>query len=911
MKELREPDIISLFPIWLMRSKVYPTHQRVDVLQRPSLIKQLDACMDATLSLVCAPAGYGKSTLYADWRNKLLQANIKVCWLSLEQEDNDAFQLLTYIAYSLYEGGVDFSKAGVIEKLHFSDLSARTLLSIIHRVIEADKQKIVLIIDDFENLNEETIDRVIQPLVNHAPSNLHIAVASRDDRRLKVAKLEMEGLAIRLPAKSLNFTPDELKVLFENYLPAETIGEIYHLTEGWPVAIQMLRSSLKVDRDIYRVLSSLTSSSSVITTYLSEQIFQGLESSLQTFLMDISLIDAITYDQADYIREADDSEIRFNACNMLSTLVLPVEKVMSTYRLHPLFREYLHHRLVITHPDRVLKLHLRCADWFAGKGNLVRAVRHAVQAGKPQRAVEIIEQQGGVILWLREGLTRLRTALNLLDEKTVSASPRITSIRCILDIKDGGVYQARARYDAMLTRYRDVKDALAAEEQARIDHELMLVESLLACYEGKMLSEQFCSQLTHNISRVDRNDHATLGYHHNLLCFAYAQRGMLREARYHAGEAVKEYRLLGSFYGEVYINFHLGDISFAEGNSEQARTYYQTGLKLGRQHFNDDMSIKLVARVLTAELNYEMNQLQGLSNMTASIAKQLEEREAWFDIYAAGYTTTSNVEFARRGIDAADTILDRSLSYARAQKLERLINLLLFQRMDLLLRAGLDGAARSVLKESGLRLESYRNPGKSDIAWRERHAAVHAIILLRIREKKYEEVLSALDYFSHHAKTYGHLKPNIRYAILTSLAYRGKNDYPMAFEHLNQAIRLSVSSGFIRPFIDAGSGLEETLLLYMQSSKYHAAPADHKQQTDKIAAYFTGTDEADTADQFMSKRESEVLEHLARGLSNKLIARNIGVSENTIRFHLKNIYHKLQVHNRLLAISAARERKII
>ena len=141
MKELREPDIISLFPIWLMRSKVYPTHQRVDVLQRPSLIKQLDACMDATLSLVCAPAGYGKSTLYADWRNKLLQANIKVCWLSLEQEDNDAFQLLTYIAYSLYEGGVDFSKAGVIEKLHFSDLSARTLLSIIHRVVEADKQK--------------------------------------------------------------------------------------------------------------------------------------------------------------------------------------------------------------------------------------------------------------------------------------------------------------------------------------------------------------------------------------------------------------------------------------------------------------------------------------------------------------------------------------------------------------------------------------------------------------------------------------------------------------------------------------------------------------------------------------------------------------------------------------------------
>ena len=423
MKEKHEPEIISLFPIWLMRSKVYPTRQRVDVLQRPSLIKQLDASLDATLSLVCAPAGYGKSTLYADWRNKLLLGSVKACWLSLEQEDNDTFQLLTYIAYSLYEGGVDFSGAGVTEKFHFSDLSARTLLNIIQRVIEAEDEKIVLIFDDFENLNEETIDRVIQPLLTYAPANLHIAVASRDDRRLKVAKLEMEGLALRLPARSLNFTADELRLFFEDYLPTETIGEIQRLTEGWPVAVQMLRSSVKADRDIDRVLASMTSSSSVITTYLSEQIFRGLDSNLQNFLMDISLMDGISCELADYLRKTDDSEALFDACHTLSTLVLPVEQVRNTCRLHPLFREYLHHKLLITRADRASTLHLRAANWFAGKGNLVRAVRHAVQAGNSRRALEIIEQQGGVILWLREGLTRLRTALGLLDENTIAASP--------------------------------------------------------------------------------------------------------------------------------------------------------------------------------------------------------------------------------------------------------------------------------------------------------------------------------------------------------------------------------------------------------------------------------------------------------------------------------------------------------
>ena len=900
----------TLFPIWLMRSKVYPTRQRVDVLQRPSLIKQIDACLDATLSLVCAPAGYGKSTLYADWRNKLLQDKVKACWLSLEQEDNDAFQLLTYIAYSLHEGGVELPAAETTKKYHSSDLSTRMLLSIIQRAVEAEQQRIVLILDNFENLNAEAIDRVIQPLLTHAPTNLHIAVASRDDRRLKVAKLEMEGLARRLSAPSLNFTLDELRLFFEDYLPEETIGEVQRITEGWPVAVQMLRSSLKADRDIHRVLASVTSSSSVITTYLSEQIFQGLESRLQDFLMDISLLDGVSCELADYLREADDSEALFDACHALSNLVLPVEQVRHACRLHPLFREYLQHRLLTTHPDRAALLHLRAADWFIGTGNLVRAVRHALEAGRPQRATEFIEQQGGVILWLREGLTRLRTALDLLDKDTISKSPRVTAIRCILEIKDGQVYQARERYNAMRERYRDSQDGHSTEDRERIDHELMLVESLLACYEGRMLSEQFCSRLNGNISRLDRNDHASLGYHYNLLCFAYAQRGMLREARYYAGEAMKEYRLLGSFYGEVYINFHLGDISFAEGDSEQARTCYQAGLNLGRRHFNDDLSIKLVARVLTAELNYEMNQLRGLSNMNASIARQLEEREAWFDIYAGGYTTASNVEFARHGIGAAEAMLDRSLVYAGEQKLERLINLLVSQRIDLLLRAGLNGKAHQVLKESSLCLENYRNPGKSDIAWRERHAAVHAIVLLQIREKRYEEALAALSYFSRHAKSSSHLKPNLRYALLTSLAYRGKNDYASAFKHLDQALRLSAKSGFVRSFIDTGSELQELLRLYIQSAQYAAAAPEYRQQAEIIDKHFRTADQTDD-NELLSKRENEVLKYLAEGLSNKLIARNIGISENTIRFHLKNIYHKLQVHNRLQAVTAARERKII
>ena len=208
-------------------------------------------------------------------------------------------------------------------------------------------------------------------------------------------------------------------------------------------------------------------------------------------------------------------------------------------------------------------------------------------------------------------------------------------------------------------------------------------------------------------------------------------------------------------------------------------------------------------------------------------------------------------------------------------------------------------------------MENYRNPGQSDIAWRERHAAVHAIILLQIREKNYEEALAALSCFSRHAQSSGHLKPNLRYEILKSMAYWGKNDYVSAFKHLEQALRLSASSGFVRSFIDAGSELHELLKLYMVSPEYATPPPEYRQQAEIIANYFSAAGEPDAGDELLSKRENEVLKFLAQGLSNKLIARNIGISENTIRFHLKNIFAKLQVSNRLLAVSAARERKII
>ena len=909
MNKITESEQNSLFPIWLIRSKVHPTRQRVDMLERPLLLQKLDEHLEATLSLIHAPAGYGKSTLLANWRKNLLKNNYKVCWLSLEKEDNELFQLLTYIAFSLSEGGIDFKAGGVTDDSLFKDLSPRNFLSVINHVIESQKEKVILILDDFENMDDEAIRTVIKPLLDYAPSNLHIAIASRDDSKLKITNLETQGLVKRILAENLRFSQEELRTFFPESLPTKTIQHIYTLTEGWPVTIQMFRNSIGVERDIDHILSNFKGSSGMITTYLSEQIFQNLDTELQDFLMDISLLDRISFSFVNFLRGKEDSATWFNASKSLNTLVLPVEQVEDTYRLHPLFREYLYERLTTVKPERTNELHLRTAEWFADHDNIVTATRHCIKANQPQRAVEIIEKAGGIIIWLREGLTRLRAIFKLLDGKIILNSPRMISISCLIDIKDGKVYQARSKYDEMLRNYGKSKKNLNPSEQEQINHETMLLESLLACYEGKMLSKAFCDKLNQKIPRIDPEEHTTLGHHYTLLCLAYTQLGMFELALEYAEKSISEFRYFSSVYGEVYINFHLGNIYFAQGKSLKAEDYYQTGLNLARKHFNDDKGMKLVAYILIAELKYELNQINSLPNIIETIPKQLEEREAWFDIYAAGYATASNIEFNKYGIDAAITVIDCATNYAAEQKLTRLNNLLVFQRIDLHLRAGQDKKAKEVLMQSKIDLKNYKNPDNNDIAWRESDTAVHAITRLQIKEKKFDKALSELAHFAEHAKNYGHVKSCIRYEILQSLAYQGKNDASLANLHLSHALELSRKSGFIRSFIDEGNELKKVLKQYVNEST-QASP-ENIEQAKNILPHFEETDNLSDPKQLLSKREHEVLQQLVRGFSNKVIAKNIEVSENTVRFHLKNIFAKLHVDNRLQAVYTAQKRNII
>lgn len=901
----------EMFPVWLLRSKVSPTRQRVDLLDRESHTLKLHQALDARLSLIHGPAGYGKSTLLAHWRKLLVADGYKVCWLSLDRQDNDPVQLLSYIAFALATGGVSFGSDDTGVKFGLSERSERELISlIIHFVAETD-QPVVLILDDFEHLEADIVEQIIEPLLEYAPDNLHVSIATRDDSHLKISRLEAKGQAVRIGPAQLRFTPIELNDFLASEYDSQTIAELFRRTEGWPVAIQMVRSAIRSEGDIERILGDLSGDATHIANYLSEEVIGNLDPRLQQFLMDISLTDRVDCEYADFLLERSDSYVLFNEARVLDALVQPVDDVEATYRLHPLFREHLYNRLSVSDASRLRKLHLRASAWFTERGNLVEAVRHSVLGGDEAHGIEILGRAGGVMLWFKEGLTRLRLIMGMFDEQTIVNDFTLAPIRCLLYIKDGEVAQARQLHDATVARNNVMVHDLAQPGIRSSVHEFVLMEIVISIYEGKAISDQVLSDLNDKVNSLGDEDDAVRGNLLTMLCVGNLQRGYFEEARRFGELSQAYFKRVGSVYGATYIYFHLGDICFAEGNSAEAARWYKEGLDRTKRGFSDDQGMKLVVNILIFELEHELNNLTSGNSVTRAIPRLLEKHEAWFDIYAAGYTTAAHLEFSDYGIEAALAIIDRAVEYSELNKLVRLTRFLTCLRIDLLLRAGLTLEARAQLDRSGIAIGDYQTQAGSEIAWRERDAAVQVMVRLLLRENQHEQALTILKYFSERARNEGHVRARMKYKILRAIAHGCEGNQSEQFKQLHDALSLFARSRFVRPFLDEQEALAPLLKDYLSSDWQAGNEALLRTEAETLLNTMKGSHEHSEETPLLSPREFEVLQELKHGYSNKVIARKIDVTESTVRFHLRNIFVKLNVSSRLQAVAVAREQQLI
>lgn len=887
-----------LFPSWMLRSKASASRQRVDLIARPSLTRILNRSLGARVTLLEAPAGYGKTTLLNSWRQTLREEGHQVCWLSLDRQDNDPVQLLSYIAFAVHEGGLPFEVGDGGPALQISDLSEREILGRILHAIAECPDRVVLMLDEFETLTATTVDRVIHPFLDYAPDNLHVAIASRGDNALRIARLETRGQAVRIGASQLSFTMADLTTMLTGQCDRNAIRRLFDLTQGWPAAIQLIRSACDVGATITHMLANPVKCANHLSSYLADEVLSGLGEETLDLLTGISLVDQVEGELADHLCGRVDSHAILRSVKALDAFLQPGDSGAVTLRLHPLIREHLYARLASNAPARLRELHLRAADWFSRQGNLVEAVRHCVVAGDSTHATSLIVAAGGLKIWFLEGLTRLRAIMRMLSEEIVLRDQNLTLIHCLLEIKSGRVSRARQIFDTHIGAAPARDEGKPGAQSADRMPDTLMMEIVLSIYEGKLVAPAARRQIEAALEHLPAREEVMRGQLLTLLCASAVQEGRYADARLICEAALTAYDHSGVIYGASYIHLHLGSISFAQGDTEQAARLYRSGLHLARKHFNDDQGLRLIGNILQSELNYELNEAQGVAP-TARAAPQLIERgEGWFEIYASAYTTSACYAFDEHGIDAALVIVDGGLAYARLNGLQTLENLLVLLRIELLVRAGNTAEARA--RFNALQVEF--------AGWRQRDAAVDVPARLLIAEGRLDEAQLLLASHCEHLGPEFHVRTRIRYSLLNAIVHYRKGAVESSIEHLDFAVSLSAASGCVRPLLSERAPLVPLLHAYLAATPPSPRNADHARTVLKLIEE-SATPAA--TDSLLSSAERKILQHLGSGFSNKLIARKVGVTESTVRFHLRNIFVKLKVRSRLQAITIARQNNLL
>jgi LuxR family maltose regulon positive regulatory protein len=885
---------------WLLRAKILPPKQLVVMHRRAALLKLLAAAPARKLTFLEAPAGFGKTTLLAQWREHLLDEGVCVGWLALDGDDlGDRFA--TYLAFALQEAGVAMDATHLLAGDRGGAPTGVLALHAILDCVGRSGKPVCMIFDDAERLTASGAQQQLDVIIRYAPENLHVAVAARRNPGFSLADLALNGLVTHIDASHLRFTPGETGEYLKNTASAHELRILTEKTEGWPAALQILLALVAQAGDDGAAILANSCVSELATAYFTQQLVKGLTRDQHDFLCDVSVLEEISIPLADHVRAARDSARLLHELDYLSALIPPLEGGYGLFRLHPMLREYFSARGTLD-PLRAGSVHRRAAQWFASRGKLPAALHHAAAAGDRTLAAELIVSAGAVSIWIRHGMAEVLAADHLIDEEMIKAYPRLGLLRCIVFIKQSRLREARALYERVSDATGDFGHDPAGADIATLRRESLFVLSMLALYGCLPFSGAHLEALDKGMHDPEADD-VELAHHKTVLCVTYLQNARFDLSWRFGEEAASHCRSVGSIYGANFIDFHIGSIAMARGDTQEAVQRYEKGRRTSRRHFPHDEGLRLIGDVLTAELDLERNAISNVKRRLARIIDRLHDAEAWFDIYAAAYGAASEIYFAERGLDETLAFVDQAQSRAEHLGLVKLGPMLDALRVTALTRAGEIARAEYVVERSAVDFAGLGLGAGESAAWREVEAIATAQVLLLLRLGRCGEALRAADLALGYTRARGLARMALRMNVLAAQAADVLGDRARAAAIVGEICGEAHRTGYVRAVLRDGAGL-----LPLLDDAGRNLPGESLRQTARdLKELLTGHASAASRAPVFSARELDVLQQLNQGLQDKVIARRLGVTEHAVRFHLKNIYAKTRARGRLEAVVRARE----
>jgi LuxR family maltose regulon positive regulatory protein len=850
------------------------------------LIQRLDdgLASGCKLTLISAPAGFGKTTLVTEW----LESVDRPCaWLSLDEADNDRARFFAYLVAALQriDPGIGQSAQAILRSPQ--PPAPEVLLIGLINDIATTPMPFTLVLDDYHLIHTLSIHQQLAFLIDHQPPNIHLVIATREDPPLPhLSRLRARGQAADIRQSDLRFTAEEaddfLRRTSQLELSSSQVTALHRRTEGWVAGLQLAALSLRGRDDVQRLVRSFTGSQRYILDYLIEEVFQKQPAGVQDFLLKTSILDRFTAPLCDVVVQRDDSREVLLALDQANLFIVSLDESRSWYRYHRLFADLLRHRLDIE-TEQVATLHQRASRWYADNSLPADAVRHSLAASDWERAAALILSISTIMLQ-RGQVTTLLGWFRALPDELVRAHPRL----CVeyswplilteqIDSAESFLFRVEQAVQGDKSLLGEIAAAQAYIARARDDTQRVgeLSERALALLPQDDLSGRSVVALN--------------------LGIAQWHTGRLVQAERALKEAQRAAQGAGNDYVVMTAIVVLGRIQAVRGNLRRSAQLFQQVIEQG-----GGLPIIALAHISLAELYYEWNDLESATDCMQQ-GLELSQRSGGMEFQITAYLALAQLKQAQGKDSAAQEALQTGWQLIEQSSLSPSARL--HGRTSRVLIALAEGD----LDEAAHWAEGFpRGEDVETVPDRLHLMLAQARLLLAQDEPAAAaEQLEAREAMASRA---GWESALVQTRALQALA-ASTLDEALAF--LSEALTTAEPEGYVRTFVDLGEPM--TQLLREAAARGIAVQYVRALLAAVQVSYSESMQVAHASLRWqpliapLSERELQVLGLLVEGQTYQEIAQALYISINTVKTHLKNIYGKLGVHNRRQAVGRAKE----
>ncbi|WP_321909555.1 LuxR C-terminal-related transcriptional regulator [Paraburkholderia sp. J11-2] len=911
MTEVTEATTVARPPL-LLTTKVIAPRLPAGLIDRPRL-KALSAQVEIRrITVIKAPAGFGKTSLALTWVDALRANGAQVAWLSLDADDDEPARYFHHLAHALQRACRTVGTSAIGLTAESSFVPANSLVAtLINELAEVDDELHVFI-DDYHLIHSAAIHEAMSLFIANVPSNVHVVICTRTDPPLPLAKLRAGNNLCEIDAAALRFNFDETRRFVEHECPGKLgfgdLKSLYATTEGWAAALRISASALaRQDRpqgwqsNMQAGIPPGTKPGGVskpVSDYL-EDLLQHLPPQTQAFMLRTAILERLSAPLCEAVTGVASSQAMLDDIVARQLLLEPIDLEGRWFRYHRLMADYLQRRLADTHPGEVTELHRRAWHWHAAQQHWTDAIKHAIAAGATDEAIAMMERCAKALLksgdlltlvgWQRQfpaDLMRAQTAVTVATAWGMALAMRFGEVNAMLDSIERGDGQTESA-DTIQWDCLAIRSALAALQDD--PHRAL---ELARQYLGRPSTDAWTTNAVSNVAR-----------------FSYWKTGNL-DALYATPwipDSLEEDQR--SVFSSVYRLCLLGHVELQQLHVSIAERRFNEAMQLAERYAGPHSVSAALCAPMIAQIRYEQGRLDEAEALLLELMPVID-RAVLLDSVLIAYRLLVRIAVAREDYAGAHVLIDQAQILGQARGWNRLLAAALVERTRLYLaenRVPEAAACVADLRELAApreptatpvspEIENYRDLAAACLAL-QRHLVPEAIESLRMALARCERMQG--NYLA------------LRLRTLLAVAWLSAGEPSRALETFREVADIAAPTGIYRSILDQGAAVGPLLRMAHERMRSAARTPEVTAWLDRLIEGWRAMYEPQSKPRRegerepLSSRERNIVELIAQGQSNKEIARTLGITPETVKSHLKNIFAKLAVDKRAQAVSRA------